>query len=57
MLLGDKMKRKVKGQDLLFYTAVIIMVGIVLLILSGYIQSRIEGIYRGAGDAFGEGEQ
>lgn len=46
-----------KTQSLLMYSALIVVVLITLLIIQNYVRTKIEGVYKTAGDAFGEGEQ
>jgi len=50
------MKNYKKSQVILYYTALIVIVILALVILGGYIQRRVQGIYQQAGDSIGEGE-
>ena len=47
---------KRKSQMMLIYTALFAFVVTALLIMAGYVQNRIQGVYQSAGDAIGEGE-
>ncbi len=51
------MKRADKAQTILVYATLIAFVVVALLAMSGYIQRRVQGIYKAAGDAFGDEEQ
>ena len=48
--------KKTKSQMILFYAVLIAFVAVTLIIMSGYIQRRIQGVYQMAGDSIGEGE-
>ena len=48
--------RQKKTQMMLMYTALFAFVVTALLIMAGYIQNRIQGVYQSAGDAIGDGE-
>ena len=49
--------RKSKSQVILTYATLIAIVIAVLIIMWGYIQRRVQGVYQAAGDSIGEGEQ
>ncbi|MBN3040553.1 MAG: hypothetical protein JW867_05455 [Candidatus Omnitrophica bacterium] len=51
------MKKKHKAQAALYYAILIVFVAVALFAMSGYLRRRIMGTYKGAGDAYGEGEQ
>jgi len=53
--MGRCLKRK--SQAILTYAAVISFVVIALILMSGYIQRRVQGVYQQAGDSIGEGER
>jgi len=46
-----------KAQAILYYALLIAFVAAALAVMTGYIQRRILGSYKAAGDKFGEGEQ
>lgn len=50
------MKQKRKAQDILVYATLIAAIAATLVIMSGYIQRRIMGVYQQAGDGIGGGE-
>jgi len=45
-----------KSQAMLAYAALIALVVVALLAMSGYIQRRVQGSYKNAGDSVGQGE-
>lgn len=45
-----------KAQAMLAYAALIALVVVALLAMSGYIQRRVQGSYKNAGDSVGQGE-
>ncbi len=49
--------RKNKSQTVLYYAALIAAVAIALAIIGGYVQRRVLGSYKEAGDRFSDGEQ
>lgn len=49
--------KRSKSQAILTYAALIAIVITVLIIMWGYIQRRVQGVYQAAGDSIGEGEQ
>jgi hypothetical protein len=51
------MIKKNKSQTILYYAVLIAFVAAALLVMSGYIQRRIMGSYKEAGDRFSDGEQ
>jgi len=50
------MMRKNKAQTALVYAALIAFVAITLIAMFGYIQQKVQGVYKQAGDSIGEGE-
>ena len=50
------MRKKTKSQAILAYVALIAFVVTTLIVMSGYIQSKIQGTYKMAGDVFAEWE-
>ncbi|MFA5008565.1 MAG: hypothetical protein WC546_05030 [Candidatus Omnitrophota bacterium] len=50
------MRQKKKAQDFLVYATLIAAIAVTLVIMSGYIQRRVMGVYQSAGDAIGGGE-
>jgi len=46
-----------KSQNVLVYALLIGVIAVTLIIMSGYIRRRIQGVYQMAGDAIGDGEQ
>lgn len=55
MYIISMMKRS-KAQTALVYAALIAFVAIVLVAMFGYIQQKVQGVYKQAGDSIGEGE-
>ena len=55
MLLS--INRHHKAQNILVYAALITVVATTLLIMAPYIQRRIQGVYKQAGDGYGDEEQ
>lgn len=51
------MKRKSKSQTMLAYATLIAFVVAALIAMSSYIQRRVQGMYKSAGDAIGDEEQ
>ncbi|UCC95651.1 MAG: hypothetical protein JSW40_02600 [Candidatus Omnitrophota bacterium] len=49
--------KKHTSQMVLTYAVLIAFVIVALIIMSTYIQRRVQGVYQSAGDAIGEGEQ
>ncbi|MDD3296151.1 MAG: hypothetical protein PHU64_02205 [Candidatus Omnitrophica bacterium] len=47
---------KCKTQTILIYATLIAFVVATLMLMSGYIQRRVQGLYKQAGDAYGDGE-
>jgi Flp pilus assembly pilin Flp len=50
------MMKKSKAQTALVYAALIGFVVIALIAMFGYIQQKVQGVYKQAGDSIGEGE-
>lgn len=50
------MRQKKKAQDSLVYAVLIAAIATALVIMSGYIQRRVQGVYQSTGDAIGGGE-
>ncbi|MDD5195691.1 MAG: hypothetical protein PHQ96_08490 [Candidatus Omnitrophica bacterium] len=50
------MMKRSKAQTALVYAALIAFVAIVLVAMFGYIQQKVQGVYKQAGDSIGEGE-
>jgi len=46
-----------KAQAILYYALLIAFAAAALAVMTGYIQRRIIGSYKAAGDRFGDGEQ
>ncbi len=46
-----------KAQSTLTYAALIAFVAMTLIVMSGYVQRRVQGSYKQAADAFGDEEQ
>jgi hypothetical protein len=53
------MNRKIsrKSQTILYYAVLIAFAAAALLVMGGYIQRRVMGSYKEAGDRFSDGEQ
>lgn len=45
-----------KAQSYIMYATVVAIVAISLMIIWGYLQQRVQGSYKQAGDALGQGE-
>jgi hypothetical protein len=55
--MRDHLRRnRYKAQAMLAYAALIALVVVALLAMSGYIQRRVQGSYKNAGDSVGQGE-
>jgi len=50
------MRQKRKAQDFLVYATLIAAIATALILMSGYIQRRVQGVYQSTGDAIGGGE-
>ncbi|MFA7677326.1 MAG: hypothetical protein WCY34_04065 [Candidatus Omnitrophota bacterium] len=50
------MFKKKKSQTVLIYATLIAFVVATLMLMSGYIQRRVQGLYKQTGDAYGDGE-
>ncbi len=50
-------RKKTKSQTVLYYAMLIIFVAVALMVMGGYIQRRVLGSYKEAGDKFSDGEQ
>ena len=46
-----------KSQTILYYALLIAFVAFALTVMAGYIQRRVLGSYKEAGDRFSDGEQ
>ena len=46
-----------KSQSIMVYATLIAAIALALIAMAPYIQRRIQGIYKAAGDAFGDEEQ
>ncbi|MDD4294779.1 MAG: hypothetical protein PHP69_04640 [Candidatus Omnitrophica bacterium] len=49
--------KKRKAQTAITYAALIAFVVVSLIIISGYLQGRVQGMYKSAGDSIGDEEQ
>ncbi|MFH1771308.1 MAG: hypothetical protein ABH872_00655 [Candidatus Omnitrophota bacterium] len=45
-----------KSQAVITYAVLIAFIAATLIVMFGYIQRRIQGVYQQAGDSIGEGE-
>ncbi|MDD5584943.1 MAG: hypothetical protein PHV55_07810 [Candidatus Omnitrophica bacterium] len=50
------MMKKSKAQTALVYAALIVFVAAALIAMFGYIQQKVQGVYKQSGDTIGEGE-
>jgi hypothetical protein len=48
------MRKKNKSQAVLMYVALIAFVATALVVMAGYIQSKVQGNYKTAGDVFAQ---
>ncbi|MBU2103206.1 MAG: hypothetical protein ABH865_01340 [Candidatus Omnitrophota bacterium] len=51
------MMKKNRSQAILVYASLIAFVAVALLVMSRYIQQKVQGVYKQAGDGIGGGEQ
>jgi uncharacterized integral membrane protein len=54
---GIEMRKTHKAQNAIIYAALIAFVAGALLLMFVYIQRRVQGTYKQAADAYGQGEQ